>query len=502
MRKSPTSKGSRVVVFTWCAHLTVNFYSFESPSLITSGICTTIQILHTKIYKTKYYLGSGMLCVIATSFAFLPTAQQTIRICLREGLTYDEAYGSLLGVFMVGAIFQSLFSFIPSHYLRRIFPTWLAGLGVFLIGVNLLGVGVQQWGGGGQCLASGEGCAVGDSDLPFGSGEYLGLGFLVMTLILVFELFGSPFMRSCGIAFALLIGYVVAMFTTDRNGDSYSNTTAISEAPSVLFLWTKTFPIGFYTPALLPTLIGYVVSTIETYGDSTATAQYSGLKPHTQEYDEAIQGGLLGDSVNSFISALSLVLPSTTASPNIGVISLTKVSSRDAGYGCAAWMFIYGVFGKVGAFFTSIPSPVLGGMSTFLFANIAVSGLQVMTSHGVDRRSRFIMSVSFCFGLGGILIPQFFGSGNFFDCQSIESPGSRGVCDAAEITLSTGYAVGCLVAVLLNAIMPEEVDDEFASDAEAGELMVDTTIKDDSRKTASASSADGSAEDASSEENV
>ena len=47
----------------------------------------------------------------------------------------------------------------------------------------------------------------------------------------------------------------------------------------------------------------------------------------------------------------------------------------------------YGVFGKVGAFFTSIPSPVLGGMSTFLFANIAVSGLQVMTTHAVDRQS-------------------------------------------------------------------------------------------------------------------
>lgn len=405
-----------------------------------------------------------MLCVIATSFAFLPTAQQTIRIGLREGLTYDEAYGSLLGVFMVGAIFQSGFSFIPAHYLRRIFPTWLAGLGVFLIGVNLLGVGVQQWGGGGECLASGEGCGVGDSDLPFGSGEYLGLGFFVVFLIILFELFGSPFMRSCGIAFALLIGYIVASFTTDRDGNSYTNNQAISEAPSVLFLWTKTFPIGFYAPALLPTMIGYIVSTIETYGDTTATAAYSGLKPKTKEFDQAIQGGLLGDSVNSFISALSLVLPSTTASPNIGVISLTKVSARDAGYGCAAWMFIYGVFGKVGAFFTSIPLPVLGGMSTFLFANIAVSGLQVMTSQGVDRRSRFIMAVAFCFGLGGILIPQFFGSGNFIDCSTIDSEGLRGVCDAVDITLSTGYAVGCLVAVVLNGILPEEVDDEFEDD--------------------------------------
>jgi len=267
------------------------------------------------IRGTRYFLGSGMLCVIATSFAFLPTAQQTIQIGLREGKTYDEAYGSLLGVFMVGAIFQSGFSFIPMQYLRRIFPTWLAGLGVFLIGVNLLGVGVQQWAGGGACLASGEGCGVGDSNLPFGSSEYIGLGFLTLSLILVFELFGSPFIRSCSIAFALMVGYIVSAVTTDRNGDSYTSNEAIQEAPAILFLWTKTFPIGFYAPALLPTLIGYVVSTIETYGDSTATAAYSGLTPNTQKYDEAVQGGLLGDSVNSFISALSMVLPSTTASP-------------------------------------------------------------------------------------------------------------------------------------------------------------------------------------------
>jgi len=49
---------------------------------------------------------------------------------------------------------------------------------------------------------------------------------------------------------------------------------------------------------------------------------------------------------------------------SIGIISLTKVSSRDAGIACGAWMFIYGMLGKVGAFFTSIPQPVLGGMSS------------------------------------------------------------------------------------------------------------------------------------------
>jgi xanthine/uracil permease len=222
-----------------------------SYALITSGICTWIQIRKTPIPKTPYFVGSGMLCVIATSFAFLPTAQQSITTQMNEGKSFDEAYGSLLGVFMVGAIFQSMISFVPGRILRRVFPQWLAGLCVFLIGVNLTAVGVKSWGGGGDCAGDPMAlCSqVGDSKLPFGSSEYLGLGFFVMSTIVLIELFGSPFLRSCGIAIALLLGYVLAAITTDRNGDSYTNTAAIKEAPTILFLWTRTFPIGFVSSA-------------------------------------------------------------------------------------------------------------------------------------------------------------------------------------------------------------------------------------------------------------
>lgn len=118
------------------------------------------------------------------------------------------------------------------------------------------------------------------------------------------------------------------------------------------------------------------------------------------------------------------------------------------------------VFGKVGAFFTSIPQPVLGGMSTFLFANIAISGIKVMTSHALNRRERFILAIAGSFGIGTITVPQWFNNNFFLDCPSIESDAGRGVCNAAKLTLSTGYAVGCLVALLLNAVLPAEPNDE------------------------------------------
>jgi len=33
------------------------------------------------------------------------------------------------------------------------------------------------------------------------------------------------------------------------------------------------------------------------------------------------------------------------------------------------------------------------------------------------------------------------------------------VCDAAILTLGTGYAIGCLVALVLNAVLPYEEED-------------------------------------------
>jgi uric acid-xanthine permease len=119
-----------------------------SYSLIMSGICTWIQVLHTPIPKTKYFLGSGLLCVIAVSFAFLNTVLQSIKNQMEQGVDFDTAYGNLIGTFLVGAVCQSTIGFIPAPTLQKILPPWIAGLAVFLIGVNLVGVGVQAWGGG------------------------------------------------------------------------------------------------------------------------------------------------------------------------------------------------------------------------------------------------------------------------------------------------------------------------------------------------------------------
>jgi xanthine/uracil permease len=63
-----------------------------------------------------------------------------------------------------------------------------------------------------------------------------------------------------------------------------------------------------------------------------------------------------------------------------GVIALTNVAARQAGWACAFWLLLLGIFGKFGGWVRSIPNCVLGGMTTFLFANVIGSGIKVWRS--------------------------------------------------------------------------------------------------------------------------
>lgn len=62
---------------------------------------------------------------------------------------------------------------------------------------------------------------------------------------------------------------------------------------------------------------------------------------------------------------------------NNGVIALTNVASRQAGYAGAFWLFLFGLIGKFGGVVLSIPSCVLGGATSFLFASVLVAGIKV-----------------------------------------------------------------------------------------------------------------------------
>lgn len=117
-----------------------------------------------------------------------------------------------------------------------------------------------------------------------------------------------------------------------------------------------------------------------------------------------------------------------------------------------------GVFAKFAAALTAIPSAVIGGMTTFLFTSVAVSGISIITK-GVpfNRRNRFILTAGLALGYGATLVPTYFSS--VFTYQG-SNKGLQGFLDAIELVMETGFAVTALVTVILNLFLPEEIEDD------------------------------------------
>lgn len=263
-------------------------------------------------------------------------------------------------------------------------------------------------------------CSAGEVRLPFGSSEYVGLGFSVFTMLIIIELFGSPIMKNCNVIIALLFGYFIAGVSSYDTGVSGADPlryvipvgeegSKIDAADWFTFLWTKTFTIGVYGPAILPCVVAFIVTTLETIGDITATYEASEEAIDTDEYNKSIQGGLLSDAFCSFFAALATGMPNTTFSQNNGVISLTKCASRRSGIACGCWLLFMGIVAKISGIISSIPDCVLGGMTTFLFCQVLVSGLAILSKVDLNsRRNRVILGISLGVGVGVAMTPGIF----------------------------------------------------------------------------------------------
>ena len=149
---------------------------------------------------------------------------------------------------------------------------------------------------------------------------------------------------------------------------------------------------------------------MEAIGDITATCDVSRLQVDGELFDSRIQGGVIADGLNGVIAGLCTITPMSTFAQNNGVIALTRCANRKAGYACCFWLILMGILAKFAAALVAIPSSVLGGMTTFLFAAVAASGMRIISTVEFTRRTRFILTAAFALGFGAtlyVLCPAF-----------------------------------------------------------------------------------------------
>ncbi|TQB68318.1 hypothetical protein MPDQ_003603 [Monascus purpureus] len=442
-----------------------------STALIVCGILTAVQITRFHIYKTpannRYYIGTGVISVVGVSFSIITVATKAVGQMYENGfckmaedgtkLPCPDAYGALLGTSACCALIEVLIAFMPPAVIKKIFPPIVTGPTVMLIGVSLLQTGFEQWAGGSSdCMSRpSEGdfalCPhVGAPHaLPWGSPEFIGLGFSVFVTILICERLGAPIMKSCAVIIGLLVGCIIAAAC------GYFDGSIVGEAPVASFIWVHTFKLQVYGPLVLPLIAVFMICACEAVGDVTATCDVSRLEVEGKIFDSRIQGCILSDGLGSIFAALATMTPMTTFAQNNGVIALTRCANRMAGYCCCIVLIIAGIFAKFAAAIVAIPDPVMGGMTTFLFSSVLVSGMAILSKVPFNRRNRFVFTASLALGYGATLVPNWFS----YVFKETSNKSLEGFLDAIVLVLETGFAVTAFVAMILHNIMPEEAID-------------------------------------------
>lgn len=404
-------------------------------AMLIAGIVTLIQIY------TIGPVGGKLPIVMGTSSGFIGVCSSVASV-MGGGVL---GYGAIMGASVIGGLFESVLGFLLKP-LRKFFPAVVTGTVVLSIGLSLIGVGVNSFGGG-------------NSAKDFGSVENLLLGLIVLIVIIVLKHGTKGMTSASSILIGIIVGYIIAAImgvvlpTTgiDADGVEYTKAWVLNwdkVAQASWFAVPKIMPIKivFDARAIVPVMIMFIVTAVETVGDISGVIEGGMAREAT---DSELSGGVVCDGIGSTLAALFGVLPNTSFSQNVGLVTMTKIVNRFALATGAIFLILCGLFPKLAALISIMPQSVLGGAAVMMFSSIVISGIQLITKEKMTMRSITIVSVALGLGYG----------------IGANSAVLSGLPEGIQLIFGgSGIVPAALVAIILNIALPK--DEEAKPDAE------------------------------------
>ena len=373
--------------------------------MIIAGIGTLVQLYPV------WRIGSRLPIVMGISFTFLSLA---IVIASSQGM------GTLMGAVIVGGLVEGCLGLVPRLWTRLISPI-VAATVVTAIGFSLLPIGAN-------CFAGGVGSP------SFGSADNWIVGTVTLLTCLLTQVLARGFLRSLSVLVGLAVGYVLAV-CMGMVDFSALNGVGVVALPTIM-----PFTPEFHLDAILAIVCVFLVSATETIGDTSALCSGAlGRDVTTKEMGASV-------ACDGFVSTIAGIFgctPITSFSQNVGLAAISKVVNRFVIATGAAIMILGGLFPAIGTVLTTIPQPVLGGCTIMMFGSILFAGFGMMAKTGFSQRNMIIAALSLSVGLG---FTQCTGMFNIFP-QIVQT-----------VFAENCVAVVFLLAVILNLVLPREVD--------------------------------------------
>jgi uracil permease len=381
-------------------------------ALISSGLGTLAFLLITK-FQVPAYLGS--------SFAFIGPV-----------IAAKAAGGpgaAMVGTFLAGLVYGIVALVISKaghRWIMNLLPPIVVGPVIVVIGLALSGTAV--------------GMAMNN---PAGKYSMLHFSVALVTLAatIIFSIYLKGMLSIIPILAGIIIGYIYALIVGIVDFQPVLKAHWL-EMPQFIIPFVS-YKVKF-TWNLVALMVPVAVVTLsEHIGHQLVLSKVVG-RDYIKE--PGLHRSILGDGTATIISALLGGPPKTTYGENIGVLAITRVYSVYVIAGAAVFATIFGFIGKITALISTIPTPVMGGVSILLFGIIASSGLRMLVDSKIDfgdKRNLVISSVILVIGIGGAIVKLPF-----------------------NIQIQ-GMALAAICGVLLNLILPgKPISDENMFEAE------------------------------------
>ena len=410
-----------------------------SATLLFAGLGTLLFHLLAK-GKVPAFLGSSFAFIggYQAIAPMLPDAAGEMTVPNAEMLPY-----ACFGVACAGLLYvvlAALFKAFGTKKVMRFFPPIVTGPVIICIGLSLSSSAINN------CQAN------------------WWIALVAIAVVILANIFGRGMIKIIPILLGVVASYAVAAFT--GNVDF----TAVREASwiGLPFTWDSTVFGLFQRPDLNPSLLITAAVTImplalatmvEHIGDMCAISSTC-----SQSYlsDPGLHRTLLGDGLATSMAALFGAPANTTYGENTGVLALSRVFDPRVIRIAAYLAILFSFSPKFEALVAAMPAATMGGVSMVLYGMISAVGVRNVVENKVDfTKSRNVLIAALILVLSiGI---------SYSDIGAVRFA-------VGDVTISlSGLAVGALVGIVLNAILPGK-DYEFGSD-DQGDQSVNFIIQ-------------------------
>lgn len=396
-----------------------------STTLLMAGLGTLLFHVVTK-GKVPAFLGS--------SFAFLGGYAAVAPLLPDGGSNVEMLPYACFGVACSGVLYlvmAALIKMFSAKKIMRYFPPIVTGPIIIAIGLTLS-----------------------QSAIDSCSTNWL-LALTAIVIVILCNIFGKGMIKIIPILMGVVGSYLLGICTGDVDF------TMVKEAAwfgnpldmrlTVLGLFDENFDSALLITSIITIMPIALATIVEHIGDVSAISSTTGIN---YIKDPGLHRTLIGDGLATIAASLCGGPANTTYGENTGVLNLSKVYDPFVVRLAAVFAIVFSFCPKIAEVIQAMPTATVGGISLILYGMISAVGVRNVVENQVDfgkTRNVIIAALILVLSIG----------------IKYSAAGAI-VFTLGGITISlSGLAVGAIVGILLNAVLPEkdyEFDEEEPDD--------------------------------------